>query len=69
MTEDNSATELLSGEGIPLDPAPATLRVAMLDRDTGFLQVLDKRLERVGWERRVLGSSVSPQSARAAGTG
>jgi DNA-binding response OmpR family regulator len=34
----------------------------MLDRDTGFLQVLEKRLERVGWERRVLGSSVSPQA-------
>jgi len=39
-----------------------TLRVAVLDRDSGFLQVLDKRLERIGWERRVLGSSVSPQT-------
>jgi len=45
-----------------LDSAPAALRIAVLDRDSGFLQVLDKRLERVGWERRVLGSSIAPQA-------
>jgi DNA-binding response OmpR family regulator len=62
MTERASAGSLLSGEGIPLEPAPGALRVAILDRDSGFLQVLDKRLERVGWEHRVLASSVSPQA-------
>jgi DNA-binding response OmpR family regulator len=62
MTEDNSAAGLLNGEGVPLEGTPSTLRVAMLDRDSGFLQVLDKRLERLGWERRVLASSVSPQA-------
>jgi DNA-binding response OmpR family regulator len=62
MTEDNSAAGLLNGVGVPLDGTPSTLRVAMLDRDSGFLQVLDKRLERLGWERRVLASSVSPQA-------
>src|SRR3712207_2091088 len=34
------------------------LRVAVLDADTGFLQVLTKRLDRLGWEHRVLGSAV-----------
>ena len=61
MTEDASADRALQGEGLPVDPA-ATLRIAILDRDSGFLQVLDKRLERIGWERRVLASSVSPQT-------
>src|SRR4051812_7395374 len=41
-------------------PAPAgpQLRVAVLDTDSGFLQVLGKRLERLGWEHRVLASPV-----------
>jgi DNA-binding response OmpR family regulator len=36
----------------------AQLRVAVLDTDSGFLQVLGKRLERLGWEHRVLASPV-----------
>jgi DNA-binding response OmpR family regulator len=36
----------------------AHLRVAVLDTDSGFLQVLGKRLERLGWEHRVLASTV-----------
>ena len=39
-------------------PASAPLRVAVLDTDSGFLQVLGKRLERLGWEHRVLASAV-----------
>jgi DNA-binding response OmpR family regulator len=62
MTEDASAGGLLQGEALPLEAAPVSLRVAIIDRDSGFMQVLDKRLERVGWERRVLGSSVSAQA-------
>jgi DNA-binding response OmpR family regulator len=39
--------------------APETpLRVAVLDRDSGFLQVLTKRLDRLSWEHRVLASPV-----------
>src|SRR3954452_2588497 len=34
------------------------LRVAVIDRDSGFLQVLTKRLERLGWEYRLAGSAV-----------
>src|SRR3954453_260591 len=36
------------------------LRIAVIDTDSGFLQVFGKRLERVGWEHRVLASAVSP---------
>ena len=36
------------------------LRIAVIDTDSGFLQVLGKRLERVGWEHRVLASAVPP---------
>src|SRR5438132_11928137 len=38
--------------------ASAALRIAVLDRDSGFIQVLSKRLERGGWEHRVLASPV-----------
>src|SRR3954471_13173176 len=37
------------------------LRIAVIDTDSGFLQVFGKRLERVGWEHRVLASAVSPE--------
>src|SRR6478672_8019390 len=39
-------------------PGSAHMRVAVLDTDSGFLQVLGKRLERLGWEQRVLASPV-----------
>jgi DNA-binding response OmpR family regulator len=34
------------------------MRIAVIDTDSGFLQVLGKRLERLGWEHRVLASEV-----------
>jgi DNA-binding response OmpR family regulator len=43
---------------------PATLagsalpRIAVIDTDSGFLQVLTKRLDRLDWEHRVLASAV-----------
>jgi DNA-binding response OmpR family regulator len=36
----------------------APLRVAVIDTDSGFLQVLTKRLERLGWEHRVFATPV-----------
>ncbi|MGH2919585.1 MAG: response regulator transcription factor [Solirubrobacteraceae bacterium] len=39
-------------------PASAALRVAVCDGDSGFVQVLTNRLDRLGWEHRVLGSAV-----------
>jgi DNA-binding response OmpR family regulator len=41
--------------------AAAPLRVAQLDRDSGLLMVTAKRLERLGYEHRVLPSIVSPE--------
>jgi DNA-binding response OmpR family regulator len=38
------------------------LRVAILDRDSGFLVVLAKRLERLGWKHRVLSTRVSSKT-------
>jgi hypothetical protein len=38
--------------------AGAPLRVAVIDTDSGFLQVLTKRLERLSWEHRVLSTPV-----------
>jgi DNA-binding response OmpR family regulator len=35
-----------------------SLRVAISDGDTGFVQVLTKRLDRLGWEHRVLSGAV-----------
>jgi DNA-binding response OmpR family regulator len=35
-----------------------TLRVALIDNDSGFLHVLGKRFERAGWQQRVLASPV-----------
>jgi DNA-binding response OmpR family regulator len=37
------------------------LRLAVIDTDSGFLQVFGKRLERIGWEHRVLASAVPPE--------
>jgi DNA-binding response OmpR family regulator len=34
------------------------LRVAVIDIDSGFLQVLTKRMDRIGWSHRVLASAV-----------
>jgi DNA-binding response OmpR family regulator len=38
------------------------LRIALVDGDTGFLQVLGKRLDRLGWEYRVLASPVTVEN-------
>src|SRR5438874_11570536 len=56
MTDSITAT----GEAAPSvqGGASTALRVAVLDRDSGFIQVLNKRLERVGWEHRVLAGPV-----------
>jgi DNA-binding response OmpR family regulator len=40
------------------DPIAAP-RVAVLDVDTGFLQVLTKRMDRLGWEHRVFAGAVN----------
>jgi DNA-binding response OmpR family regulator len=51
--------------GHPSGLGGAALRVAVLDRDSGFIQVLSKRLDRLGWEHRVLASPVAPEAISA----
>jgi DNA-binding response OmpR family regulator len=49
----------------PTDAATSgsgALRIAILDRDSGFIQVLSKRLDRMGWEHRVLASPVPTEA-------
>ncbi len=38
------------------------LRLAVIDRDPGFLQVLSNRLESLGWDHRVLASPLTPDA-------
>ena len=40
------------------NPVAAPLRIAVIDTDSGFVQVLTNRLDRLGWEHRVLSSAV-----------
>src|SRR5258708_7981886 len=42
--------------------ASGSLRIAVLDRDSGFIQVRSKRVDRLGWEHRVLASPVPPDA-------
>jgi DNA-binding response OmpR family regulator len=55
-------TERIAAAANDLDRSSAAgsapLRIAVIDTDSGFLQVLGKRLERLGWEHRVLASAV-----------
>ncbi len=54
------------------DPQPASrlgaqrsqkrLRLAVIDRDSGFMHVLAKRFEALGWEHRALASPVRPEA-------
>jgi DNA-binding response OmpR family regulator len=56
-------TSKLSPSGAPEEVGSArtgsgALRVGAIDTDSGFLQVLAKRLERLGWQQRALASPV-----------
>jgi DNA-binding response OmpR family regulator len=58
MDASLSTTAPESGEVRSPTPAPGSTRLAVIDSDSGFLQVLSRRLEGVGWQHRVLGSAV-----------
>ena len=55
MTEPTLAGAAV--EGAPPAAAAAPFRLAVVDGDSGFLQVLTKRLDRLGWEHTVLASA------------
>src|SRR5471030_3207522 len=56
MTEAIGARDEATSAGA--GGATGALRIAVLDRDSGFIQVLSKRLDRLAWEHRVLASPV-----------
>jgi DNA-binding response OmpR family regulator len=43
-----------------MNSQPGTVRLAVIDTDSGFVRVLTKRLEAAGWEHRILSSTVPP---------
>ncbi len=61
-----TATVRAGEKGVPspteVASANGALRIAVLDRDSGFIQVLSKRLDRLGWEHRVLASPVPAEA-------
>src|SRR5271165_985656 len=59
MTATEHAEDVTASAASEASQAPAPLRIAVLDRDSGFIQVLSKRLDRLGWEHRVLASPVA----------
>jgi DNA-binding response OmpR family regulator len=44
------------------DGGSSSTRLAIIDSDRGFLQVLVRRLEARGWHHRILGSPVAPEA-------
>src|ERR1700674_3899484 len=56
MTESITARDEAAPSGS--GGASSALRIAVLDRDSGFIQVLSKRLDRLGWGQRVVPSPV-----------
>jgi DNA-binding response OmpR family regulator len=58
MTDASPASSV----GNPAGGALGALRIAILDRDSGFIQVLGKRVERLGWEHIVLSSPVTAEA-------
>ena len=61
MAEDIGA----NGAAIHSTPGGMSPRIAVLDRDSGFIQVLSKRLDGLGWEHRVLASPVQSDAIAA----
>jgi DNA-binding response OmpR family regulator len=45
----------------PMTAQPETIRLALIDNDSGFLTVLAKRTEAAGWQHRQLASAVPPE--------
>jgi DNA-binding response OmpR family regulator len=58
MTESIRAEPGGTPDARSSSPNGSPLRIAVLDRDSGFIQVLSKRLDRLSWEHRVLASPV-----------
>jgi DNA-binding response OmpR family regulator len=57
MSPDGSAAP--SGAALPSQRARSRLRLAVIDRDPGFMQVMANRLDALGWDHRALSSTVT----------
>jgi DNA-binding response OmpR family regulator len=55
-------SEMLPAIATSAQRAPGRLRLAVLDRDPGFMQVLAKRLEALGCEYRALPAPLGPEA-------
>ena len=44
-----------------MTPQPETIRLAVIDNDSGFVTVLTKRTEAAGWQHRLLASAAPPE--------
>jgi DNA-binding response OmpR family regulator len=44
-----------------LNPQPQTIRLAVIDGDSGFVTVLAKRTEAAGWQQRQVASAIPPE--------
>src|SRR5256714_4239531 len=58
MTASNEPVDGVGGVTRAARSGSAAIRLAVIDADSGCLQVLSKRLEGVGWQYRVLASPV-----------
>lgn len=55
-------SEVMTGAQTPAQRAPARLRVAVVDRDPGFMQVLANRLGALGCEHRALSTPATVET-------
>jgi DNA-binding response OmpR family regulator len=60
MSPDGSGA--LAGQISAPQRSQNRLRLAVIDRDPGFMQVLANRLDSLGWEHRALSSPVTPEA-------
>jgi DNA-binding response OmpR family regulator len=60
MTPEGS--EALSGAQAATQRSRNRLRLAVIDRDAGFMQVLANRLDTLGWDHRSVSSAVTPEA-------
>jgi DNA-binding response OmpR family regulator len=58
MIESRIADPAAAEARRPGGQTPPPIRLAVIDSDTGFLRVLQKRLSAAGWQHRVLASAV-----------
>src|SRR5947209_20515388 len=58
---DEAARPAAGGVTTLAAPHPGGVRLAILDSDSGFIRVLSKRLESMGWQFRTLTTAVPPE--------